>query len=49
MGTALSISANSYVDWYGRLPLYQGDFLSGLASASTTLTIEGEGEIGVGA
>jgi hypothetical protein len=47
LGTALSIAANSYVDWYGRVPLDTTDFFSGLASAATSLTIEGEGEIGV--
>jgi hypothetical protein len=47
MGTAKSIAANSVEDWYGRLRLDVADFLTGLASANTTLTIEGEGEIGV--
>ena len=47
MGTAQSIAANSFVDWYGRIPLDVADFLTGLASANTTMTIEGEGEIGV--
>lgn len=44
---ATSIAANSYVDWYGMVRLEATDFLSGLASAATSLTIEGEGEIGV--
>lgn len=47
MGTATSVPAASYVDWYGRLPLDVADFLTGLASANTSLTIEGEGEIGI--
>jgi hypothetical protein len=47
LGTGLSIPANSYVDWYGALRLDAADFFSGLASAATSLTIEGEGEIGV--
>jgi hypothetical protein len=47
VGTALSVAANSAYDWYGMLRLDTADFLSGLASAATTLTIEGEGEIGV--
>ena len=47
LGTALSVPANSYSDWYGMVRLDTGDFLSGLASAANTLTIEGEGEIGV--
>ncbi len=46
-GTARSIAANSAEDWYGRLPLYTADFLVGGASAGTSLTIQGEGEIGV--
>jgi hypothetical protein len=42
-----SVAANSYVDWYGMIPLDTADFLVGGASASTSLTITGEGEIGV--
>jgi hypothetical protein len=42
-----SVPANSYVDWYGRMPLDTADLLTGLAGAATSLTIEGEGEIGV--
>lgn len=44
---ATSIAANSSVDWYGRLRLDVADFLTGLASAATSLTFEAEGEIGV--
>lgn len=47
MGTATSVPANSYVDWYGAVPLDTTDFLVGGASAATSLTIQGEGEIGV--
>ena len=47
MGTAQSVAANSYVDWYGLVRLDVADFLTGLASSATTLTIDGEGEIGV--
>lgn len=47
IGTALSIAANSAYDWYGYLPILPADFLVGGASANTSLTIEGEGEIGV--
>jgi hypothetical protein len=47
LGTALSIAANSAYDWYGVLRLDVADFLTGLASAATSLTIEAEGEIGV--
>lgn len=42
-----SIAANSYLDWYGNLRLDAADFLVGGASAATSLSIEGEGEIGV--
>lgn len=47
IGTATSVAANSYVDWYGMLRLDAADFLVGGASALTSLTIQGEGEIGV--
>ena len=47
MGTATSVPANSYVDWYGAVPLDTTDFLVGGASAATSLTIQGEGEIGL--
>ena len=47
IGTALPVAANSYVDWYGQLRLDSGDFLTGLASAATSLTFEAEGEIGL--
>jgi hypothetical protein len=44
---ATSVPANSYVDWYGQLRLDIADFLVGGAGAATSLSIEGEGEIGV--
>lgn len=47
IGTALSIPANSAYDWNGSLRLDAADFLVGGASANTSLTIQGEGEIGV--
>lgn len=47
IGQGLSIAANSFVDWYGMLRLDAADFLVGGASAGTSLSIEGEGEIGV--
>jgi len=47
VGTATSVAANSYLDWYGSLRLDAADFLVGGASAGTSLTIQGEGEIGV--
>lgn len=42
-----SVPANSYVDWYGRLRLESTDFLTGGASAATSLTFQAEGEIGL--
>lgn len=47
LGTGLSIAANSYVDYYGATRLDVADFLTGVASAATSLTIEAEGEMGV--
>lgn len=47
IGTGTSIAANSFIDYYGMLRLDAADFLVGGASANTSLTIEGEGEIGV--
>lgn len=47
IGQGLSVAANSYVDWYGLLRLDTTDFLVGGASANTSLSVEGEGEIGV--
>lgn len=47
IGIGLSVAANSFVDWYGLLRLDAADFLVGGASAATSLSIEGEGEIGV--
>jgi hypothetical protein len=47
LGTALSIAANSALDWYGALTLDVADFLVGGASALTSLVFEAEGEIGI--
>lgn len=47
IGQATSVAANSYIDWYGKLRIDAADFLVGGASANTSLSIEGEGEIGV--
>ena len=47
IGIGLSIAANSFVDWFGLLRLDVADFLVGGASAATSLTIQGEGEIGL--
>lgn len=43
----LSIAANSYADVYGITRFDAADFLVGGASANTSLSLEGEGEIGV--
>ena len=47
LGTALSVAANSAYDWYGALRLDSADFLTGSASANTSITFEAEGEIGI--
>ena len=48
MGTAVSVAANSYVDWYGQLRLEgTNGFLVGGASANTSLTLNAEGEVGL--
>ena len=47
IGNALSVAANSFVDWYGLLRLDAADFLVGGAGTATALSLEGEGEIGV--
>lgn len=41
-----SVPANSALDWYGQIRLEAADFLVGGASASTSLSLQGEGEIG---
>ena len=47
VGQGLSVAANSYFDWYGIMRFDAADFLVGGASAATSLSIQGEGEIGV--
>jgi|SRR6187401_2750611 len=47
IGQGTSVAANSFIDWYGLMRLDSADFLVGGASAATSLTIQGEGEIGV--
>jgi hypothetical protein len=47
VGIGLSVAANSAYDWYGAMRLDAADFLVGGASAATSLSIQGEGEIGV--
>ena len=46
-GIGLSIPANSYLDWYGRLKIKVADFLVGGAGANISITMQGEGEMGV--
>lgn len=47
MGTAQSVPANSFVDWYGQVRLDSTDFLVGGAGTTTALTLQAEGEIGI--
>ena len=47
LGQGKSIPANDVYDWYGYLRLDAADFLVGGASANTSLSMEGEGFIGV--
>lgn len=47
IGYDLSVAANAGNDYYGKWLFKVADFLVGGASAATTLTIEGEGEIGL--
>lgn len=47
VGTALSVPANSAYDWYGQMRFDTADFLVGGASANASLSIQGEGEVGV--
>lgn len=47
IGQGKSVPANDAIDWFGSLRLDSTDFLVGGASAATSLSIEGEGEIGV--
>mgnify|MGYP001424619600 CR=1 FL=1 len=47
IGLGQSVAANSSYDWYGMMRFDSADFLVGGASALTSLTIQGEGEIGV--
>jgi hypothetical protein len=47
MGLGYSVPANSYVDWYGSMPLEVADFLVGGSGTATALTLQGEGELGI--
>lgn len=41
---AVSVPANSYIDWYGNLKMTSADFLVGGSGTGTALTIVAEGE-----
>lgn len=47
VGIGKSVPANDSIDYYGSLRIDAADFLVGGASANTSLTLMGEGEIGV--
>lgn len=47
VGIGKSVAANDSFDWYGIMRFDSADFLVGGASANTSLSIQGEGEIGV--
>lgn len=47
LGQGKSVPANDIYDWYGYLRLDAADFLVGGSGTAASLTIEGEGEIGV--
>lgn len=47
IGIGKSVPANDAFDWYGLMRIDSADFLVGGAGAATSLTIQGEGEIGV--
>jgi len=47
VGIGQSVAANSAYDWYGIMRFDTADFLVGGAGAGTSLSIQGEGEVGV--
>jgi hypothetical protein len=50
IGSSLNVPANGVVDWNAASPgmrIDSTDFLTGQADANASLTIQGEGEIGV--
>ena len=47
VGSGKSVPANDYIDWFGYMRIDLADFLVGGAGALTSLSIQGEGEIGV--
>lgn len=47
VGTGYVVAANSAFDWYGSMRVDSADFLVGGSGTTLSLTISGEGEIGV--
>ncbi len=47
IGTAVSVPANSYIDWYGQARLDAADFLVGGSGTTLSLTLTAEGEVGL--
>lgn len=50
IGSGLSVPANSAIDWYGAMRLSSDEtdkFIVGGAGAATSLTIQGEAELGI--
>lgn len=47
LGQGKSVAANDVYDWVGYLKIKVADFLVGGASNNTSLSMEGEGEMGV--
>lgn len=47
IGQAVSVPANSYVDWNGYMTIDTTQFLVGGSGTATALTFEAEGEVGI--
>jgi len=47
IGIGFPVAANSAYDWFGYLKIKSTEFLVGGSGTAASLTIEGEGEIGV--
>lgn len=46
IGTATSVAAASYYDWYGMAQLVSTQFIVGGSATATALTFQAEGEVG---
>lgn len=44
---ATGTGSQNWLDWYGKVRLDAADFLVGGAGAATSLTLSGEGEVGI--